>query len=121
MIEELQKILSESPHLLKPVYRQRVEAGAHPLTGHCYVACEVLYYLSEEELVPCRLRVFGGVHWYLRKVDGTVVDPTVDQFDVPPNYGEGRGGGFLTREPSKRARTVINMLKAKTDATRTLS
>lgn len=109
MIAKIQQALTSD--LLKQPYRAQVEAGANPLTGHCYVASEALYHLcggEESGLVPCSVRHEGTVHWYLRTW-GTneVIDPTAAQFSTPVPYDQGRGRGFLTKQPSKRAQTVM--------------
>jgi len=96
--------------LRKPFW-QRFGAN-NPMAGHCYVASEALYHLLEgsHEVKPMVIRLgLDDTHWFLM-VDGEIVDPTRDQFastyEVP--YGEARGCGFLTRQPSKRAATVID-------------
>lgn len=102
----LQEVAETAQHLLKPRYRRLVEAGAHPLTGHCYVVSEVAYHIlggRNSSWVPETIRVDGGVHWYLRcKGDGTFLDLTEEQFDGGV-YHAGRRRAFLTEAPSKRA------------------
>lgn len=99
LIEQVRDNLSED--LLKPQFRE----SEFP-TGHCYVATEALYHLlggAEAGYKPMRLRMPDGVtHWWLQGPEG-VIDATHDQFHDPVPYEQGRGGGFLTREPSKRA------------------
>jgi len=92
-----------SADLLRPSFRRQVEAGAHPLTGHCYVACEVLADLLGADYTPHTLRHNGGVHWYLEGVTDGVMDVTAAQFDAAPDYTAGRGRGFLTSALSRRA------------------
>lgn len=103
-----------TPDLLKPRFRHMVEAGAHPLTGHCYVACEALYHLlggQASDFVPHTVRHCDKVHWFLQHRHlPTVLDPTAAQFQTTPSYWTGRGRGFLTRHPSKRARTLLARL-----------
>lgn len=102
--------------LLRPSYRAKVAAGANPLTGHCYVACEAIYHLcggKDSGLRPQTIQHEGGPHWFLRDADGSVVDPTAAQFSTPVPYENGRGCGFLTREPSKRAQVVIDRIGGK--------
>jgi hypothetical protein len=41
---------------------------------------------------------------------GEILDPTVKQFKTKPNYYEGRGRGFLTKKPSKRARALMKLM-----------
>lgn len=96
-----------SDDLRKPKYR------GHPnkYRGHCYVACELLYHLAGKEagFKPCVVRFEDGeTHWFLRNEEGTILDPTADQFGGRDNtiYERGRGCGFLTRRLSKRARTL---------------
>jgi hypothetical protein len=111
-----------SPDLLKPEYRRAVQNGAHPLTGHCYAASEAVYHLLGGKAAGLTPMVMAapkpdgtrGTHWYLRCDDKRLaatstryIDPTWSQFGVPPMWTEGRGAGFLTRQPSKRAKTLI--------------
>jgi hypothetical protein len=91
----------------------RSDPGAVDSAGHCYVACEVLYHALGGPLGawrPTHLRHEGASHWFLRdRYSGAVMDPTADQFATPPtaaDYARGRGCGFLTRAPSKRARKL---------------
>lgn len=95
--------------LLKPEHRN----GAHPLAGHCYVASEALYHLlggSASGWKPMNLQHEGTSHWFLKR-PGEILDPTADQFKTPVPYGEARGRGFLTKNPSKRARVVMQRVK----------
>ena len=99
--------------LLREPYRSRVAAGAHPLTGHCYVASEVYFHLCGGKaagLTPMCMQHEGGPHWWIRTADGVDVDPTAAQFSSPVPYELGKGKGFLTREPSRRARIVMGRL-----------
>jgi hypothetical protein len=100
--------------LLRQPYRARVEGGAHPATGHCYVACEALYSLLGGKAAgwtPMCQQHEGGPHWWLRGPSGEVVDPTAAQFSTPVPYQLGKGKGFLTAQPSRRARIVIERLQ----------
>lgn len=98
-----------TPDLLKPQFRE-----AEFPTGHCYVASEALYHTLGGQgsgLKPMRLKMPDGVvHWWLETPDGEIIDPTHDQFEEPVPYHEGKAGGFLTREPSKRAQTLMSRL-----------
>lgn len=96
--------------LRKPEYR----GHECPTAGHCYVASEAMYHLlggKAAGYTPEQVNHEGSSHWYLRGPKGEVIDPTADQFKSPPPYDQGRGRGFLTREPSKRAKTVIERVK----------
>lgn len=86
--------------------------------GNCYVTCEALYHLlggKKVGWVPCVVKVNGQTHWYLesRMWDGSVwlrLDPTAKQFKDPVDYSKGRGCGFLTKAPSKKARKLMNKM-----------
>ena len=81
--------------------------------GNCYVASEALYHLLGGRAAgwkPATVRHEGAVHWYLVHASGLVLDPTAAQFRRPPPYERGRGRGFLTRHPSKRARLLMDSL-----------
>ena len=83
------------------------------LRGNCYVTSEALFHLLGGKAAgwrPETLRHEGDVHWYLRHADGRVLDATASQFRTAPDYRKGRGRGFLTREPSRRARELMRTL-----------
>lgn len=104
---------SLSDDLLKPQYR--AQPNRRPTTGHCYAASEAVYHLlggKDAGWTPVRIRHEGGPHWFLRHTDGTVLDPTGDQFDTPVPYATGTGCGFLTRSPAARAREILRRVFA---------
>jgi len=63
----------------------------------------------------------GAPHWYLIHQNGRIYDPTFDQFDSIPRYLSGKGKGFLTRQPSKRAQIVMDRVRAEFIAAQTTS
>jgi hypothetical protein len=80
------------------------------MTGHCYVACEAIYHLlggKEGGLRPMFIYHEGSPHWYLMRGD-EVIDPTASQFRSSVPYEFGKGKGFLTKKPSRRAAVVID-------------
>ena len=88
----------------------------NPLKGHCYVASEVLYHVLKD-MAP-NLRIFRGKdenginHWWLKNGD-VIIDPTADQYFLEgnfPPYNKGIACGFLTKEPSKRAKILIDRI-----------
>lgn len=98
--------------LLRRIYKDL--PNRHPLAGHCYVAAEALYHLGAREAGyrPETLLWEGFVHWRLRNLaSGLLLDPTAAQFYAAPPVDLGRGRGFLTREPSGRARLIICELR----------
>lgn len=88
--------------------------------GNCYVTCEALYHLmggKSAGLMPRVVHHEGDTHWFLaRKVlcgpsaIEVIIDPTAKQFKTPPPYHLGRGCGFLTKRPSKRARALMKLM-----------
>jgi hypothetical protein len=98
------------PSCLRSDWRKRRPADAAASWGCCYVACEAVYHAAggaASGLRPMHVRHEGGPHWFLRGPGGEVVDPTADQFCTPPPYELGRGVGFLTLAPSRRARALL--------------
>lgn len=82
--------------------------------GHCYVASEAAYHAlggPASGFTPQFVRHEGEPHWYLKHdATGLIVDLTADQFATPVPYAQGRGKGFLTKEPSKRARVILERI-----------
>lgn len=111
LVENIQQNLT--PDLLKSRYRNQTPSQ-HPHTGHCYVATEVLYHLwgKHHGAKPMRMKVGDDVHWWLQHPTLGVIDPTAAQFPFPVEYEKGRGGGFLTREPSARARVLMGRVQS---------
>ena len=59
-------------------------------------------------------------HWYLKNsITGEIIDPTVEQFiakNEKPPYEKGKGCGFLTKLPSKRAQIILDLVSNLIDA-----
>jgi len=49
-------------------------------------------------------------HWYLQHSSGLIIDPTVIQFAIKPDYLKGKGCGFLTKQPSRRAFELMDKM-----------
>lgn len=101
-----------SPDLLSKTYRSC--ANDHPVAGHCYAAAEALFHALGGKAAGLTARVArdpdGGTHWWLSAANGDVLDPTREQYTAlgkQPPYEAGRNVGFLTREPSRRARVIL--------------
>jgi hypothetical protein len=80
--------------------------------GNCYVASEALYHLlggKRAGWTPVRTSMGHDTHWWLRHKSGLILDVTKSQFRgyVGPVYETGRGAGFLTKRPSRRARKLM--------------
>lgn len=114
LIKSIQRHLT--PDLLSPTWK-RMKTN-HPLSGHCYVASEVFWHLSggkKSNWVPCVARVDDETHWWLRSRDGTIIDPTAEQYTdcgLNPPYEVGRPCGFLTRMPSRRAQVLMSRISS---------
>lgn len=84
------------------------------MTGNCYVTSEAAYHLlggKEAGWVPMRVHHEGSTHWYIENRDtGQRVDLTAAQFNLSPPYDEAVGCGFLTKEPSRRAREMMERM-----------
>ena len=97
-----------------------------PAWGCCYVAAEAAYHALGGASSGCKVMHVnheGSPHWYLvdltrREVKSprgaacrierpVVIDPTADQFATPVPYSKGKSKGFLTLQPSKRARALL--------------
>ena len=107
---------SLTPELLKQPYRRRVESGCDPMTGHCYVASEAAYHMLGGKHAGWKAMFVnheGSPHWFLLGPKGERVDITASQFRSPVPYDKALGKGFLTKEPSARARTVIERATAR--------
>ena len=107
-------VASLSPDLLHPKYQHLKDV--HPTAGHCYVASEAYYHLAggkDVGLTPKSIKHEGATHWYIESCKGLIVDITSEQFKTPVPYHLGRGRGFCTKEPSKRALKLIEENKEK--------
>ncbi|MGD9638658.1 MAG: hypothetical protein AB7U85_06325 [Alphaproteobacteria bacterium] len=116
LISQIKKVLT--PDLLKPEFRASY-IETNPMAGHCYAASEALYHLlggSNSGYTPCRGKDDLGVtHWWLQNKGGEILDPTAEQYlsvGRTPPYKNGKGGGFLTKLPSKRAREIIRRVSS---------
>ncbi len=111
-----------TPDLLKPQYLKKIKKDDDISCGHCYHAVEAIYhkfgkfngftpkYLTSKDF-PDGLPK-GDTHWFIQNnKTGEVIDPTSQQFGKTPiPYEKGTGAGFLTKEPSKPAKTILERL-----------
>jgi hypothetical protein len=98
------------------------------IRGNCYVTSEALYHLLGGKAAgwkPMSMSthdphgIFGDdVHWFLKHESGLILDATAQQFSEPPDYSKARGRGFLTKEPSKRARKMMEAMLWQEDVSR---
>jgi hypothetical protein len=110
-IRTIQKVLT--PDLLRKPYKD--EAKRHAVAGHCYVASEALFHTLGGKSAGLKAYTArdwrGKSHWWLQDTRGKIWDPTEAQytaFGKRPPYETGRGCGFLTKQPSRRAQQVLD-------------
>lgn len=105
IVNSIKNTLVNSDDLRRKEYR----GNSNVYVGHCYVASEAIYHLAKAagiSLNPMFISHQNVPHWYLLD-SGTVLDPTKEQFSETVDYSKGRGKGFLTKQPSKRAAELI--------------
>ena len=108
LVKKVQAALSDD--LRRPPWK----GSGNPLAGHCYVASEALYHMlggKKAGYTPMFIKHEGAPHWFLRGPDGEYIDPTEGQFETPVPHEDGTPKGFLTKQPSARAQTVIDRVK----------
>lgn len=109
LVQKVQENLSDD--LLKKSFKSHsCNTG-----GHCYVASEALYHLlggKDAGYTPMNINHEGVSHWFLRHSSGQILDPTAEQFKTKVPYDKARGRGFLTKQPSKRAQTLMKRVKS---------
>lgn len=77
------------------------------------MTAEALYHLlggKEGGWKPMTVKHEGDIHWFLMHRTGVVIDPTRSQFRREPPYHKARGRGFLTKQPSKRAKDMMQRM-----------
>ena len=83
--------------------------------GHCYVASEAVYHSlggKAAGYTPMQIQHEGTSHWFLKHSSGKILDATSDQFATAVPYEKAKGRGFLTKEPSRRAKTLMSRLES---------
>ena len=95
-----------SDDLLKKEYRTILDKNK--FTGHCYVASETYYYLSNEKLKVYHINHENSTHWFLKDYKDNIIDITKGQFKTDVPYHKAKRGFFLTKTPSKRSLKLID-------------
>ncbi len=111
---QIQSVLTDD--LLKSSYLKI--QNRHSTTGHCYAASEAAMIIlggREKWMAVCGRDHTGGTHWWIKnKLTGDIFDVTSEQyttFGFKPPYDNGKPCSFLTKEPSKRAKEILERLK----------
>tara|TARA_R110002020_G_scaffold253889_1_gene467503 strand:- start:47 stop:1324 length:1278 start_codon:yes stop_codon:yes gene_type:complete len=95
-----------SDDLLKKEYKNIKNKNKY--FGHCYVASECLYHLSNKDLKVYNIKHENSSHWFLKDKKDNIIDLTSEQFQTLVPYKNARRMFFLTKKPSKRAKILIN-------------
>jgi len=116
LVKKIHLVLSDD--LLTPKWKKIIsKEDNHPTAGHCYASSEALYHLlggKKEGFKPILGKTEDGLtHWWILDNNDKIIDPTAEQFfykqQIPP-YNNGKGNGFLTKQPSKRAQIIIDRI-----------
>lgn len=97
--------------------QKRYQNHPNKLRGHCYVASEALYHLlggKKSGFIPHVIKISDDEsHWFLKHVsERMILDPTSTQFQGGfIKYHQSVGKGFLTKQPSKRAKILMERVK----------
>lgn len=112
--EAIEKKLAEMvADLRKPQFQAH-----HPLSGACYITSEAFFHLGARKAgYKPKVGSYRGItHWWLENDKGEKFDLTGSQFKDPQvlekYYEKGKGCGFLTDFPSKRARILMDRIEA---------
>jgi hypothetical protein len=110
--------LEEIKHLLRPDWR-KLNYNAPHSTGFCYIGAEACYHLLGGNKAGLTSHYASYIedkmrctHWWLKQ-SGKIIDPTASQYlelGLTPPYHLGKGAGFLTLKPSKRAEKLMQMV-----------
>lgn len=104
LVHRITNVLTDE--LRRPPWRGQINL----LAGHCYCASEALYHALGGKAAgwkPMFVRHETAPHWFIRHQNGWVLDITALQFKTPVQYDKARGKGFLTTNPSARARLIL--------------
>jgi len=103
--------------LTDDLLKEEFKGSGIPTLGHCYVATEAYYHLwgKDDGFFPVRAKDDEGItHWWLENEEGEIIDVTYLQYAVrgmTPPYDKGKRGGFLTKEPSERAKILMKRIE----------
>lgn len=113
---KIRKCLSDE--LLSAKYLQLKKKKDDITFGHCYIASEAAYHLFGKfhnyKPYVMRIKKNTQTHWFLKDDKGNILDVTSKQFKTKINYDNAKCCGFLTKEPSKRAKIIIQRYATRT-------
>lgn len=105
----------EAVKLLKPYWREQNKKSGIPSTGFCYLGVEAIFHAIggvKSNFRPKYLKEGIETHWWLQDDNGTIIDPTADQYgDTPIPYEKGIGAGFMNgyEKPSARTKKLLEI------------
>lgn len=102
-----------SAHLTDELRLLKYRGNPNKLAGHCYIASEALYHLTNKTLKPHFIKHEGQSHWFLKDQNNKIIDLTAAQFKTPIPYTKAIGKGFLTKKPSKRTQILLKRINHK--------
>jgi hypothetical protein len=111
-IDQIKQLIISN--LTADLLNKKYHPNNNSLAGHCYVASEVAYHLlggKAEGWTPQFIKHESQSHWFLKHNSGFILDITAKQFQSSIDYSQAIGKGFLTKQPSKRARKLLAKLK----------
>ncbi len=108
--------LEETKKLLRKDWRELNKGSPHA-TGFCYIAAEAAYHILGRKGLKSLYAAYEEdgkrcTHWWLLR-GKEIIDPTASQYrelGLEPPYHLGKGAGFLTKQPSKRARKLMEIV-----------
>lgn len=118
--KKIQSVLSQD--MLKHEYKAKLKNTDHFTCGHCFAATDAAYHLYGKDR-GFKPKVLGNkefpeglekgeTHWYLMRDDGSIIDPTKEQFgnlEIP--YDRGKGNGYISKEKATtRGRLIMDLV-----------
>ena len=99
--------------ILVEVFKESVDVSG------AYEALNGTYLGGTAEVIRVLVTAIEDLHYlafFLRHRTGQVLDLTADQFLTPVPHDRAVGKGFLTRSPSRRARLIMQRVRAAAEA-----
>ena len=82
-----------------------------PTTGYCYIVSQVIHYcLFPNSKSWCMKLKNNKTHWFIKLLDGTIIDLTADQFDETIDYSKAHQQNFMNNIFSNNSKVLANKL-----------
>lgn len=82
----------------------------NPYRGKCYISSEALFFKFKNDDVSLKSMNMiheGESHWFLSSDQHGIIDLTVMQYEVTPDYSLAKGKGFLPTKAGISKRSLI--------------